>query len=216
MLEDSTSPLSPASAPSPTALLAHRLRLHYFLEPMSTMKSRTKVVVSAVLAIACWQLACSGSDSGGAPGDTDASGTRDGGPNTGNDASNGNDGSSGTDASTTDAGGGTKCSGAASTFSGNVRPIIKNCGAAGACHGGLAQGSWPYEALVNVKASRDVCSPSRTLVVPGKPDDSYLLNKLTGNGMCPGGKLMPSPDAPLAADQIQVITDWICAGAKND
>jgi hypothetical protein len=84
------------------------------------------------------------------------------------------------------------------------------------CHGGLAQGAWPYSSLVNVPASRDKCDPSPVLVTPGGPDKSYLLNKLLGVGMCPGTSAMPPLGMPLSTTDIQLITDWICQGAANN
>jgi hypothetical protein len=84
------------------------------------------------------------------------------------------------------------------------------------CHGGLAQGAFPYSQLVNVQMTRDTCDPSLVLVSPGNLGQSYLLNKLTGIGMCPGTSMMPKMGQPLPASEIQTIADWICQGAQNN
>jgi hypothetical protein len=56
------------------------------------------------------------------------------------------------------------------------------------------------------------CSPARTLVVAGSPETSYLINKLTGVGMC-SGQRMPRGRPPLSDTQIDDVRAWIEAGA---
>jgi len=65
-----------------------------------------------------------------------------------------------------------------------------------------------YEELMNVTAGH--CSDGRMLVLPGAPSESYLIDKLLGVDMCFGNRM---PGAPLPSAKIQVISDWICAGA---
>jgi len=72
-----------------------------------------------------------------------------------------------------------------------------------------------YAALVNRPASE---SCGGTLVVPGQPDQSYLMQKLTNDAPCSGAH-MPRPFesgivVPLTADEIATIRSWIVAGAK--
>jgi hypothetical protein len=108
------------------------------------------------------------------------------------------------------------CSGATPTFSKDVHPIfVKSCGGE-LCHGGLAPGAWPYVQLVNAKVARDLCNPSAVIVSPSSLEKSYLMNKLTGLGVCPGTSQMPKTGMPLPSNEIQTIADWICAGAPND
>jgi hypothetical protein len=52
-------------------------------------------------------------------------------------------------------------------------------------------------------------------VSPGSLEQSYLMNKLTGIGMCGGTVRMP-PAGPLPPDEIQTIADWICVGAPDN
>lgn len=116
---------------------------------------------------------------------------------------------------------GIECTGASPSFSKEVEPIFLNsgCGGSETCHGGaLAPGTpiWPYDSLVNVKASRDTCASAGDLVKPGDLQDSYLLHKLTGIDMCPGTVRMPKIGSPLSHAKLQTIADWICQGAKNN
>jgi hypothetical protein len=95
-------------------------------------------------------------------------------------------------------------------------PIISNsCG----CHvggsGGLTLGATAvtaYAAIVGVPSS-DV--PGMNLVTAGDPENSYLLHKVrdTHEGVGGEGSQMPLGGAPLDQAQIDVITEWIAAGA---
>lgn len=58
--------------------------------------------------------------------------------------------------------------------------------------------------LVGVKAD----GFDAVLLVPGDPQASYLLTKMTGKGAY-AGDLMPQGDDPLPAATLQVIADWI-------
>lgn len=109
----------------------------------------------------------------------------------------------------------------------NVQPIFnKGCVFAG-CHlGPVAANGLDLSAgnsrkdTVNVPAQQ---LPSATLVVPGKPDQSYLLAKIEGT---PGiaGDLMPlgCPGTPqggaqcLTADEILAVRTWIAECAPNN
>jgi len=77
----------------------------------------------------------------------------------------------------------------------------------------VIQSSGSFSGLVNV-ASRN--KPGATLVVPGDPDNSYVIQKLEGaTGIV--GRQMPFNGPPyLTAGQIQIIRRWILLGAKND
>jgi len=105
------------------------------------------------------------------------------------------------------------CMGASPSFANDVTPILGNCGASEYCHGGLLQ-PWPYSSLVNVPSSNG-CDAG-VLVLPGSIEDSYLMHKLTGVGMCPGTSQMPKDEPPLPESQITLVADWICAGALNN
>ncbi|MEZ5270679.1 MAG: hypothetical protein R2694_00015, partial [Ilumatobacteraceae bacterium] len=58
--------------------------------------------------------------------------------------------------------------------------------------------------------------PGETLVIPGDPDNSYLVRKLEG-GPAINGLRMPRNNGPFLTDgQMLVIRRWIAAGAAND
>jgi hypothetical protein len=61
-----------------------------------------------------------------------------------------------------------------------------------------------------VDVASEQCA-QRLLVSPGKPGDSYLLDKLLGQSLCFGSQ-MPKA-SPLPAADIQAVADWICTGA---
>lgn len=70
-----------------------------------------------------------------------------------------------------------------------------------------------YAALVNRPSS---FKPGAVLVVPGNPDDSYLVHKLKGAPDIAGGR-MPLSGPPFLTDgQIIVIERWIRNGAPNN
>jgi hypothetical protein len=103
-------------------------------------------------------------------------------------------------------------------FAANVEPIFAaNC-TDRQCHddvGSAAQldltSGNAYNNLVNIPAFQ--CS--RSLVVGGSLDQSYLVNKLTGVDMC-SGSLMPKADMRLSSQDLDTIYSWICNGALND
>jgi hypothetical protein len=106
--------------------------------------------------------------------------------------------------------------GPAVSFAGQVQSIF-NASCTTNCHGGnrpsaglnLTQGN-AYSNLVNVPGD---CS--KVLVVPKSPSTSYLLNKLTGVGICSGTQ-MPAKGVSLSSAQIDSIRGWICQGAPNN
>ena len=97
------------------------------------------------------------------------------------------------------------------SFAADVSPILSSSCAGEVCHGSTGWGDY---AAVTQAHSRECCD-GRPLVVPGSPDDSYIIHKLRGHGMCLGVP-MPKNAAPLTPAQMQTIYDWICLGAKNN
>lgn len=58
--------------------------------------------------------------------------------------------------------------------------------------------------------------PGATLVVPGDPENSYLMHKLEGRADM-AGQRMPRGSGPfLTPGQISIIRRWIELGARND
>ena len=70
-------------------------------------------------------------------------------------------------------------------------------------------------ALVSQQA-HEVCGG--TLVVPGNPDQSYLIHKLSDATPCEGGRMPRAYEIgtvpPLTVEQMATIRSWISDGAK--
>jgi sugar lactone lactonase YvrE/mono/diheme cytochrome c family protein len=81
----------------------------------------------------------------------------------------------------------------------------------------LADEGTSYAALVNVTPLNGVAkSAGLKLVVPGDPSKSFLLDKLTGDNWQIGmGDRMPQGGNLLSAKQIQLVRNWILAGAPQ-
>ena len=93
-------------------------------------------------------------------------------------------------------------------FSTEIQPLFAGC-AGDICHSFDARG---LHSLIGL-ASLECCSEA-SLIVPGFPERSYLLDKLRGAPLCSGVR-MPIDKPPLGDDQIQAISDWICEGAPT-
>lgn len=65
-----------------------------------------------------------------------------------------------------------------------------------------------YAKLVNAMA----LEPGAVLVVPGKPDASWLMKKLSAT---PPLTIMP-PGEALEPQRLEMVRSWIAAGAKDD
>lgn len=95
------------------------------------------------------------------------------------------------------------------------------CAASSACHNGtnpnpeigfdLTDEAASFDSLVDEESSQ---MPPMLLVDPGDVDGSYLVNKLTGEGIAPGTGLMPlGAQQPLCNARIDGVRAWIEAGA---
>ncbi|MEO8602790.1 MAG: hypothetical protein ABI629_09455, partial [bacterium] len=70
-----------------------------------------------------------------------------------------------------------------------------------------------YDQLVGVAPAIDAASQAGMLRVDaGHPENSFLLSKLQGPPLGQGSR-MPLTGDPLTADEIQLIREWIAAGA---
>ncbi len=70
-----------------------------------------------------------------------------------------------------------------------------------------------YAALVGMTSTSSLCG-HMTLVVPGDPAASLLVQKISGTQTC--GDQMPLGGDPLPAAQITMVKSWISAGAQDD
>lgn len=97
-----------------------------------------------------------------------------------------------------------------------VQGVFSSCTFSGGCHGsdnpqaGLRLSSGA--AFANLVAVRSMEVPSIFRVNPGKPEESYLLQKIERVNPPIGGQ-MPLGGPPLPQEQIESIRRWIAAGA---
>jgi len=90
------------------------------------------------------------------------------------------------------------------SYANDVRPILES--RCGSCH----MGEFVSEGLdMNTYESLLVGSQNGPVILPGNANDSLLVQKITA------GK-MPKRGPKLTPAQIQIITDWIDAGALNN
>jgi len=91
------------------------------------------------------------------------------------------------------------------TYSSDVQPILKDKCAF--CHGSL--GGWDSSSYNSVMTS----GKNAPVVIPGDPENSLLVQKL--EGVQAEGTIMP-PNGKLPDSDIQIIIDWIAAGAHDN
>lgn len=104
------------------------------------------------------------------------------------------------------------------SYAADVQPIFNaySCGGS-MCHGGarpaeglvLSSATSGYAGLVNVSSTE--CT-SKVRVKPGDTTASYLINKLTGSGMCTGSR-MPKMGTGLTTAELNTVRAWILGGA---
>jgi mono/diheme cytochrome c family protein len=91
------------------------------------------------------------------------------------------------------------------SFSADIAPIFEqNCKI---CHGNL--GGWDSSSYQSAMESGN----NAPVIIPGDPDNSLLARML--QGIDPSLQVMP-PNGKLPEDQIQIILDWIAAGAPDN
>ena len=101
--------------------------------------------------------------------------------------------------------------------------VVPNCAVSG-CHDAqtkehgmdLSTTANIYDAWVNRKGLDHGRNALRVRVVPGAPDESYVMVKILGAETCDLSQRMPSPPRmALSAEQIEFIRAWIGAGAPR-
>ncbi|HHO52125.1 MAG TPA: hypothetical protein ENK18_14935 [Deltaproteobacteria bacterium] len=95
--------------------------------------------------------------------------------------------------------------------------LLPSCGFS-SCHGGGAGGLQLDEAsaYANLVDAESAAAPGSILVVPGDPEDSYLMSKLEGGPMAVTDERMPPPSGGFDPAKIDQIRAWIAAGALDD
>lgn len=91
--------------------------------------------------------------------------------------------------------------------------IFSGCHQGSAGAEGLSLEAPVHGRIVNV-AAKGQGSMGRLLVVPGKPDESYLYLKLLQNP--PAGAQMPNNADSLSDEKLALVRGWVAAGAKDD
>lgn len=98
----------------------------------------------------------------------------------------------------------------AATFDEVQSQIFTPSCALSGCHANVQQpilnAGVSFDNIVGVRASTGI-----NYVEPGDPDNSYIVNKVEGVGI--SGSRMPLGGAPLSTSNIQLLRDWISAGA---
>jgi hypothetical protein len=92
-------------------------------------------------------------------------------------------------------------------YSTDVAPIL------GSCSGELCHAAWNYASTVGMPSEE--CCDRRKLVDPGRPDRSYVLQKLRGIELCGNSSEMP-PGANVPRAVLDVVESWICLGAPDN
>lgn len=74
---------------------------------------------------------------------------------------------------------------------------------------------YAYGDLIRVMSNH---VPEMARVMPGDPDNSYLVHKLQGTQSEVGGRgqQMPRGQDPWTAEQIELVRTWIAEGAQNN
>jgi hypothetical protein len=109
------------------------------------------------------------------------------------------------------------CEGDAPSYAADIEPVfVASCTGAG-CHGfpqaaaGLdLRAGYGYAAMLG--APSEQCT-ARSLVAPGDPAGSYLLDKLLGVDLCLG-TAMPKGAGEVPFAESDLVAAWICHGAQ--
>lgn len=93
-------------------------------------------------------------------------------------------------------------------FVSDVAPLFDSCGGE-VCH------SFAAGAIAGtIRLPSNNCCGQLQIIEPGRPERSYLIDKLLGRDRC-GGSRMPLDRPAFSADEVQVVADWICLGART-
>jgi hypothetical protein len=99
-------------------------------------------------------------------------------------------------------------------FTRDIEPIFMSTCSGEYCHGNLVNSpERAYRFFVNQPS---VECEGRSLVVPGRPDASYLMEKVRDQDVCAGERMPRGMGNSLSPYQIQLLRDWIRGGAIFD
>ena len=95
------------------------------------------------------------------------------------------------------------------SFARDIVPILER--SCYQCHGGEKDGLLTVELELNMTTYDGLMAGSvdGTVVEPGKPDESYIIDMVVNGDM-------PEEGDPLTPEEIDIIRRWIAAGALNN
>jgi hypothetical protein len=99
-------------------------------------------------------------------------------------------------------------------FARDIEPIFISACSGEYCHGNRV--NTPVEAYRFFVDQPSTECVGKTLVAPGRPDASYLMEKVRGQNVCAGEPMPRGAGNSLRPDQIELLNDWICGGASFD
>lgn len=108
-----------------------------------------------------------------------------------------------------------------------IAPFVAKRCAVAECHDSatrehamdLSTGESIYDAWVNRNGLDHCENRLEPRVVPGNPDGSFVMRKLTGQLACAGSlsqPMPPPPELPLLPEQIEAVRIWIASGAPRE
>jgi hypothetical protein len=99
-------------------------------------------------------------------------------------------------------------------FARDIEPIFMSGCSGEYCHGNFVNTpARAYRFFVDQPSTQ--CD-GRTLIVPGHPEASYLMEKVRGENVCMGEPMPRGVGNSLRPDQIQLLSEWIRDGARFD
>lgn len=116
--------------------------------------------------------------------------------------------------------GGITCNDVIAPVPASIEPLLqRSCGLARSCHAGdfpqagldLSTLDGAFRTAVGRPATQ---APSMALIAPGKPEQSYVLQKIR-NMQQVGTAMPPPPSAPLCEAKLRAIEAWIRDGAER-
>ena len=100
------------------------------------------------------------------------------------------------------------------TFTSIQEEILNKSCAFSGCHvSGSVNPNLSGNSYVNIVSKKS--STGMDYIKPNDPNNSYLLQKIIGSSGINGSR-MPRNSSPLSQEKINVITEWINDGAKNN
>jgi hypothetical protein len=101
------------------------------------------------------------------------------------------------------------------SFSKDITTRIFRAYGCNGCHGGSGGLTLGAQAFANLVNKPSVGRPNFVRVKPGDPANSYVFMKVTGASGIVGSR-MPLGGAPMKPADVELLRQWILAGAPNN